>query len=151
MNYFEIMKRVESSSEDDWTKVDASTPEGHHEIYVFHEEAAITVAWGVEHMQGESWQEAWSEGGGFPDNKIYGYYFDIRYNGVIINRDLVLSVDGGRGILPSGLPIGEEGKGIVGMRVTDPEVRRARLLDVLTHGSHSEFDRYYRSANIEIR
>jgi hypothetical protein len=151
MNYFEIMSKVEGSSTDDWTKVGAATPDGHHEIYVFHEDASITLAWGIEHMEGESWTEAWSEGGGFPDSRIHGYYLDVRYNGVPISRDLVLSVDGGRGTLPSGLPIGEEGKGIVGMRVSEPELKRARLLDELMHGSHSEFDRYRKSANIQLR
>lgn len=66
-------------------------------------------------------------------------------------RDLVLSVDGSRGILPSGRPISEGDKGITGMTVTEPEARRARLLDGLIHGGHSQFDRYFTSANIQYQ
>jgi hypothetical protein len=40
--------------------------------------------------------------------RIFGYYFDIRYNGVPINRDLVLDVDGHRCLLPSGFVIADD-------------------------------------------
>ncbi|MCK5752454.1 MULTISPECIES: hypothetical protein [unclassified Mycolicibacterium] len=152
MNYFSILDAVENSLPDYWTEVtDVNTEDGHHKVYVFHDNAAITLAWGKDHLEGQPWTEAWSQAGGFPDDKIYGHWFDIRYNGVVIHRDLVLSVDGGRGILPSGQPISEGDKGITGMRVTEPEARRARLLDLLVHGGHSQFDRYFTSANIQYR
>ena len=69
---------------------------------MFHENASITLAWGMNPLEGESWTETWSENGGFLDRRIFGYYFDIRYNGVPINQDLLLSVDGARlvGIYP---------------------------------------------------
>lgn len=151
MNYFKILDTVESSSNDDWTKVESvTTPEGHHTVFVFHEDASITIAWGMPHEDGESWTEKWSESGGFPDKRIFGHYFDIRYNGVPINRDLVLAVDGHRCLLPSGSVIAEDEVGITGMRVTEPELRRARLLDNLVHGPMSKFERYSRSANIQV-
>lgn len=152
MNYFSILDAVEKSSPDHWTEVtDVITDDGHHKVYVFHDNAAITLAWGKDHLEGQPWTEAWSQAGGFPDDKIYGHWFDIRYNGVVIHRDLVLSVDGSRGILPSGQPISEGDNGITGMKITEPEARRARLLDRLVHRGHSQFDRYFTSANIQYR
>ena len=82
--------------------------------------------------------------------RIFGYYFDIRYNGVPINRDLVLDVDGHRCLLPSGFVIADDQAGITGMKVTEPELRRARLLDTLVHGPRSDFKRYSKSANIQV-
>lgn len=152
MNYFSILDAVETSLPDYWTEVaDVITDDGHRKVYVFHDNAAITLAWGKVHQEGQPWTETWSEAGGFPDNKIYGHWFDICYNGVVIHRDLVLSVDGGRGILPSGRPISEGDKGITGMTVTEAEARRARLIDALVHGAHSQFDRYSTSANIHYQ
>ncbi|MFL0243238.1 hypothetical protein ACJH6J_27915 [Mycobacterium sp. SMC-18] len=152
MNYLTILDTVENSLPEHWTEVtDVVTDDGHHNVYVFHDDAAITLAWGKDHRDGQPWTEAWSQAGGFPDNKIYGHWFDIRYHGVVIHRDLLLSVDGHRGELPSGQPISEKGKGIIGMRVTEPEARRARLLDSLVHGPSSQFDRYFASANIQYR
>ncbi|MDO3312654.1 hypothetical protein [Mycobacteroides abscessus] len=149
MNYFSILTKVEASSPDDWTKVEnVTTEDGHRQLYVFHEDAAISLAWGKDYLDGEPWTEAWSESGGFPDKKIHGHWLDIRYNGVPIQRDLVLSVDGGRCVLPSGSPISEAGKGVIGMKVSEPEMQRARLLDGLLE--HSQFDRYSASANIQF-
>lgn len=150
MNYYKILDTVESSSSEEWAKVDAPTHDGHSELYVFHEDASITLAWGKDHMDGESWTEAWSESGGFPDKRIFGHYLDIRYSGVPINRDLVLSVDGHRGILPSGHVIADSETGITGMKVTQPELQRARLLDALVYGRRSQFDRYSQSANVQV-
>jgi len=49
--------------------------------------------------------------------RIFGYYVGIRYNGVPINRDLVLDVDGHRCLLPSGFVI-------AGDRHTTPAARQ---------------------------
>lgn len=149
MDYHELLHKVESSTSDDWTAVDTATPDGHHVLYVFHEDVAITLAYGADHMDGDSWTETWSTRGGFPDNKIYGSYLDVRYNGVLVHRDLVLMVDGARGILPSGKPITDDANGIVGMRVSEPEMKRAQLLDELR--GHRDFERYVKSAGIRVQ
>lgn len=152
MNYFTILNTVETSTSADWTTIESltNTPEGHHSVFVFHEDASITIAWGMPHNDGDSWTEKWSESGGFPDKRIFGHYYDIRYNGVTIHRDLVLGVDGHRCLLPSGAVIADDQVGITGMTVTEPELRRARLLDELVHGPASNFERYSKSANIQV-
>lgn len=152
MNYFSILDAVEKSQPDHWTEVtERISDDGHHKVYVFHDDAAITLVWAEDHLEDLPWTEAWSQAGVFPDGKIHGHWVDIRYNGVVIHRDLVLSVDGGRGILPSGRPTREGDKGVTGIAVTEPEARRARLLDGLIHRGHSQFDQNFASANIQYR
>ena len=152
MSIYTILHAVESSSEDDWTVVEVDeTPDGHTSLAIFNEDPAVSLAWGRKYRNGESWTEPWSKSVGFPNSDIRGYYLDVRYNGVPISRDLVLSVDGGRGYLPSGMPITEVDKGIVGMEVSEPEMKRARLLDAIAYEGHSEFNRYAERANIKLK
>ncbi len=133
---------------DGWERVD-HVEELAHDLAVLRADVAISVAWGRQHMNGESWShEPWSHV--FPDRDIRGFYVDVRWHGQPVHGDLVLSVDGGRAYLPSGAPIVEEDKGIVGMRVTRREVALARLVDELSQG-HSEFDSYLAKANVQIR
>ena len=149
MNYHELLDRVTQTPAGYWTRVDIDrTTDGHDSLAVLIDDVGVSVAWGAEHMQGESWDhEPWSHA--FPDRKVRGYYADLRWHGQPVYRALVLSVDGGRAYLPAGSPVTEPDKGIVGMKATPVETAVARLIDELSHG-HSEFDSYLERANIAV-
>jgi hypothetical protein len=60
INYFSILDAVEKSLPDHWTEVaDVITDDGHHKVYVFHDNAAITLAWGKDHLEGQPWTDPW--------------------------------------------------------------------------------------------
>lgn len=40
----------------------------------------------------------------FPDPKVSADWADVFWNGMLVSRELMLTVDGGRGILPAGKP-----------------------------------------------
>lgn len=148
MQYETVMTKIESSDAGDWVQVVDFYEEKHSTFYVLREDASITLAFGADHKDGEGWDhELWSQI--FADKKVYGSYVDVRYNGATIFRDLILSVDGMRAYLPSGSVVSENGKGVVGMKATQPEVARARLLDRLA--GHQEFDSYMSRANITLK
>ncbi|MGB3412457.1 MAG: hypothetical protein WBA45_14815 [Microthrixaceae bacterium] len=65
---------------------------------------SLGVAWGLEYMSGESWQEPWSTR--LPDSNVSGSWADVLWNGMLVDRELVLNVDGGRGKLPAGRKLG---------------------------------------------
>lgn len=147
MNYGTIMSKVEEAYPDHWVRVDV-TPgvSEHHSLAVRIEDVGISIAWGAEHNEGEVWHvQPWSEN--FPDSNVRGFYADVRWHGQPIHRELLMSVDGGRAYLPAGSPIGEEGKGIVGMTATPKEIAVARLVHDLVHNG-DDFDDYMKRANI---
>lgn len=148
MRFDEIMTMVQSSNAENWTEVQDLFEVEHSTFYILREDASISLAFGAPHRDGEAWSpEPWSQG--FADKKVYGYWLDVRYNGVTIHRDLIMSVDGGRAYLPAGTLITEPNKGIVGMKTNQSDVARARLIDLLS-GSY-EFDSYLTRANITIK
>jgi len=106
---------------------------------------SIGIAWGFPHN--EDFKESWANS--FPDEHAASAYVDFFYNGTLIFRDVYVSVDGGRAMIP--LPD----------REFDPvthEVRRLtvpldkhkffRLLDRLE--KVSDFDRYFGQTRIQI-
>lgn len=141
-----MLNVVFGTSGDHWRRVEYRADPA-LDLAVLRSNIAISLEWGRRHMDGESWEEPWAA---FPDSRIFGYYVDLRYNGVAVHSDLLLSVDGSRAYLPSGRPIVEQGRGTVGLQVTRLEVALARLVDEISRGATSEFDSYFSRASMEL-
>ncbi len=49
-------------------------------------------------IQNEDFKDSWANN--HPDSKAVGYWYDIFYDGAFIDRVLLVSVDGGRAVIP---------------------------------------------------
>jgi hypothetical protein len=144
MRFDEILKIISDSRYVDWSLV----TEVPYSLAVYMPDIAISVEWGREHDPSR-WTEPWSEK--LPASSIDGLWVDVRYHGAVVHTDLLLAVDGHRCLLPSGTPVGEEGVGIVGAKVSQRDVDLARAIDQIAHGSSSQFDEYLRRANFTLQ
>ncbi|MGX1025377.1 hypothetical protein RKD37_000188 [Streptomyces ambofaciens] len=117
--------------------------ESHGNTLVNRENVALTIAWGITVNKGMT--PDWNT---FPDDRPVDYQVgDVFWNGALVDRHLLVSVDGGRVILPVPKPIYDkrEGKTIVArFEVTRFERAFARLLHNAEPGE--DFDRYYKDA-----
>lgn len=72
---------------------------GYHAKWIYVEDIHISLAISEEiDRQGSDYQADWNV---WPDKRIEEHYLDILVGGQVVFRQLVLSVDGGRVILPS--------------------------------------------------
>lgn len=93
----------------------------------------------------------WAED--FPDSDVAGYWLDVLWCGMLVYRDLLLSVDGGRALLPSPrgfyVPTGAARAEHVGDTVTEREVAIARLVHSFEH-TEKEFQGYLDRAGFVV-
>lgn len=174
MRVYDVRNLIDQSVVDDWEYVQTETTifrqqvvtsggsgEGtqietreHYSIAVYQEDVSLTLAWGLDYRGGESWEEsAWKHA--FPDPKVYGYFADVQWNGVVIERHLLLSVDGGRYVLPSGRPqtkqsVGADWPTLIGYTASPHEAHVARLVHSLP-GAREDFDAGLRRAKITVQ
>ena len=125
--------------------------ESHFGRAAFKADIALGLAWGLPYDGGRTWEEDWAH---FPDRSIRGYWADIFYAGMLIERHLLLSVDGGRCFLPAPTPIVDDSD-LSNVKVLGQEVDRiqhnlARIIDGL-RGGVSEYDSYFRQSGIQLR
>lgn len=132
------------SSNDHWLEVSE-----HYTRYVYHHDISISIAIGMPTHARED--TLYFEGIVFTDPAIRGLYADILYDGQVVHRDHLISVDGGRALLPlpnyevapSGAALGMEA---FAYSATTNAVSFARLIDELS-GAQA-FDHYMARANI---
>lgn len=160
MRFDELIQKVVRSTPDDWVELappiwplylDYGTgPNGewirvreHSSGWVLREDVQVQLAYGLDPDRDLYFD--WK----FPDPKIVGRKFEIKFNGQPIFRDTLLTVDGGRAILPipaSETVQAENTMALVGYSANSQEIALARLIDELV--GHREFDRYLKQAGI---
>jgi hypothetical protein len=119
--------------------------ESHSEVASLKTDLSISIAWGFPCV--EDFKEKWANQ--FPDQSASSRFVDFFYNGVMIFRDLYVSVDGGRCALPlPNLDVDPKSVEIKRLWVPEAKWRFFRLLDSLR--GVSEYDRYFKGAGIEI-
>ncbi len=88
----------------------------------------------------------------FADPTYFLVHVDALWNGMLIDRDVVAVVDGGRAVLPVGRPVTADGdqdrREIVGQTVRAADVALARLVDALS--GNREFDRYLADSGLVV-
>lgn len=92
-----LMSKIESSdSRSDWEYVDSNWVGNY--IYKNDVKLSMSINYNDDGIQNSNFIEKWANC--FPDKKATGYWVDIRYGSTIINRTILVSVDGGRAMLP---------------------------------------------------
>lgn len=70
--------------------------ESHGEIAVLKSNLSISIAWGLPHNN--DFKEEWANK--FPDPKATSSFIDFFFNGILVYRDIYVSVDGARAYIP---------------------------------------------------
>jgi hypothetical protein len=115
--------------------------DGHHSLAVHVEHPEITLAWGLQLEDRLTFDFP------FADKAVSSLAADVLLAGSLVHRESVLSVDGGRSLLPHPRAFvvpsdAQMAAQMVGDTVTDWEYRFVELLDALT-GRMSEYEHYF--------
>lgn len=106
----------------------------HGNYAAYARDLSISLAWGLG-TENKALKESWTQV--FDDKNAHLYFLDFFYNGALVHRETVVSVDGGRCVLP--LP-----KQVVDER--DPtkvvELQTSAVLDSILRLVNSLFTRY---------
>lgn len=121
----------------------------HHARAAYRPNLAVGIAWGI--TDNEDFHEDWSEK--FPVQRAYSCIADLFYNGMLVDRETYVVVDGGRACLP--IPTDRETLVVSRWRhdfvkLLDefgyyPGVRRG-----VGDQSPSQFDDYFRRAGFSV-
>jgi hypothetical protein len=113
---------INADPETDWNRIgpgpyftdapdiDEDTFEQHDELAVLNADLSISVQWGMRARgsSGKSLEGYW-QGASFPDESISVYYVDVFWHGSLVDRSQVVSVDGGRAVIPVGWRVARRG------------------------------------------
>ena len=113
----------------------AITVSGHDELLTLKSNLSIAMAVGMSHM--EDYAGDWALQ--FPDRAASSEYVDLLWNGMVIHREIVVNVDGGRCVLP--LPAPRTSK------VPRRRYEFVRLVHALT-GPTADYDDYAARAGL---
>jgi hypothetical protein len=158
--YDEIRRIISESQRSDWNVVSCFglpsflpwSPDGefseHFARAAYRPDISIGLAWGI--RDNEDYREGWANN--FDDERAERFLVDIFYNGMLVDREYVVVVDGGRCYLP------HPELGTLRVRRWDYEF--VRLLDELRAASGvgggigdpspSEFESYFRRAGLSV-
>lgn len=157
MTLEELLETCSQSSVDDWNviscwgahsgpsylgRVEETTPdentreESHSMRAAYRTDLSIGIGWGFTSL--ENWHEDWLDV--FPDKGASSHFVDFFYNGMLVEREIYISVDGGRANIP--LPTRD-------MTITQWQYDFFRVLDRFER--QSDFDRYLQQAGISVR
>jgi hypothetical protein len=146
MKLDEILKAVVTSQRDDWCQVKGGHLLDHEPgtddfspydaLAVYRPDVAISLVWG--RTEGRDFREPWANR--FPDPSASMVWFDIRYHGAPILREVMVAVDGSRCYLP--LPNQRDAP----RSVPEAYSRMVRLLQQFN--GPVEYDEYFRRAGL---
>ncbi len=109
-----------------------------HSLMVLRSNLSIALAIGLK--DGDSFNEPWAQN--FPDGSARPFWVDFMFNGCLIFRERLVSVDGGRCSLP--VPLSQTPPYQVPARL----VKLARLVQGSAENTYS-FDEYFSRAGLE--
>ncbi len=106
---------------------------------------SISMAWGI--GSNPDFQEDWANQ--FPDPDARSYFIDFFYNGVLVFRDIYVSVDGGRCHLPlPDIEFDEKTHKVKRYTVPQDKYEFYEMFDGLEQ--LSDFDSYFSRAGFEV-
>ena len=141
MTLDDILNTVLGGDPDQWEYIADwyRAPDGaSRERAVFRPDVTLSLEWGPTVV--DPFSEPWTEH--FPHRHAASIHVDILYNGVLVFRDHLVSVDGGRCVLPQPR-LGTDGSYVATMR----QEALARTVHGLSGGSY-DFDEYMRRSGI---
>jgi hypothetical protein len=159
MGLEELRRIIAASDRGDWNVVSCFgmpsflpwSPDGefseHHARAAYRPDVSLGLAWGI--RQNEDFQEDWTQE--FPDSHAESFLADILYAGMLVAREHLVVVDGGR----TYLPIPDQN-----LTVTQWDHDFAKLLDELQLSvgvggglgdrDRSEFESYFRRVGFSV-
>ncbi|WP_288983292.1 hypothetical protein [uncultured Treponema sp.] len=168
MNLEEYEKLIVDTSEDDWTRISCwgagsgpsyynrfdvwSTLSGklenmkvdsHSEYYSLKRNLLVSIACGID--SNEDFKEEWANK--FMDSHASSHFVDFFYSGVLVYRDIYVSVDGGRALLP--LPkriFDEERKYVKELIISKKRYEFFKLIN----GYCSDYDSYIQDVGFKL-
>lgn len=170
MNLNEYLNEIMGSSVDDWTVISCwgagSGPSyldkfivwntgddkfhnieinSHSMVASYKKNLSISIAWGLEHNN--DFREDWAND--FPDSKAMSSYIDFFYNGVLVYRDIIVSVDGGRCYIPlPNMEFDEKTHKIIDLSVTWQQYEFIKMINKFE--SSCDYDSYFSRTNIKL-
>jgi hypothetical protein len=157
----ELRRIIAESDRGDWNIISCFgqpsflpwSPDGefneHHARASYRPDLSIGLAWGV--RVNENFQEVWTQK--FSDKKAHSCLADLFYNGMLVDREYYVVVDGGRACLP--LPSDRE-KLIVSrwnydfVKLLDEFGYYSGVSGGIGDRSPSEFNRYFQQAGFTV-
>lgn len=138
MTFKDLLLTITKSSPSDWNVVHdvKEMIGGHFSIATYKPDLSISMAWGIEYR--DRFDEPWTSN--FSDKNASGDYLDLFYMGTLVDRTVLIFVDGGRAALP--MPTTAED-----LTVSSGYAALARLVDNL-QTRVSQFDRYFKQAGL---
>jgi hypothetical protein len=132
----------------------------HHSRAVLRSDIDIAMAWGRDPNRHGSFDRgiklsfSWQKN--FPDPEVRALEVDLFYRGSLVRRETLLSIDGGRGLIPFGRTRKKDGAGMTSRNADDyydactqAEVDFAKLIDRIEN-HHSDFDSHLRQAGFVV-
>ncbi|WP_159096557.1 hypothetical protein [Miniimonas sp. S16] len=116
MRLSDIRDTIINSETEDWhsipagayftdaPNIDTDSFEQHDSLLVYRDDVSLTVQWGMrargyDHVQ--EVQQIWPSAA-YPDPSVRVFHIDVFWCGVLVDRESLVSVDGGRAYLPIG-------------------------------------------------
>lgn len=133
---------VWNSGQDEFRNLEIDS---HAMIASYKKNLSISIAWGLEHN--DNFIEEWANG--FSNPKATSEYVDFFYNGILVLREIIVSVDGGRCYLP--LPKQEIDTGtrtVTRLYVSKEKSEFVRMLNNFSSGR--DYDLYLKQSGIDI-
>ena len=135
MRYDEFKSTILNSELSQWSYDDDMG------LYLFLEDIRISItADRSEESFNDTFEEEWLES--FPDSRGYRRFFDLKFNGNVIERFFTVSVDGSRNYIP--LPRLE------GMTITSEQYALGNIVNKLHNEVGLSFDSYLSRAGISV-
>lgn len=87
----------DSDTENDWVSV--TRPDGRTSTF-YKNDVNLRIESSIddEHIQAEDFKETWANN--HPDSSARGYFYDIYYGSTLVQRAILVAVDGARALIP---------------------------------------------------
>jgi hypothetical protein len=118
---------------------------------VFTADVSLGLAWGMSKEEPFEWSAS-----PWPDKRTVNEYVDVFWNGMLIERLVVTSVDGHRGLLPPTITVAVTVDGdvlngsVIGEEATEWDTHLTRLVYLLRGRSLSDFESHLMTAHIAV-
>lgn len=162
MQLAELREMIAASTVEDWNRLHPpffrawilygdqgfESAEAHSERAVFLNDVDIAIEWGLDRdPYDRDEHHPWASEAHFPDPAMHSFYADVLYRGQLVDRHMLVSVDGGRAYLPYPRASRADQDSMIGGReeavylwaITEREFKFAALINAFSNGRLEEY------------